>query len=237
VGNIIIAALTDISGGFSEGVQRASRLLRITGSVYPAATESLTLVVHYADGTVTRGEGAMRKPGPAIVKVAVEPDGVSAPAEVIRAIQEADVAVLGPGSLFTSTIPALLGGGVRDAFAAFGGPVVYVANLMTQPGETTGFKVSDHLRAITDQTGTVITDVLVHAEPLPEWAVSRYRAEGAAPVEIDREEIERLGVRIREARLLSDAVSTEIRHDPTRLAGAVREAAHHARSHAVDSPA
>ena len=169
VGNIIIAALTDISGGFCEGVQRASRLLRITGSVYPAATESLALVVHYADGTLTRGEGAMREPGPAIVKVAVEPEeGAAAPAEVIQAIHAANAAILGPGSLFTSTIPALLGKGVREALAAFTGPVIYAANLMTQPGETTGFKVSDHLRAITEHTGSVITDVLVPAEQLPE---------------------------------------------------------------------
>jgi uncharacterized cofD-like protein len=237
VGNIIIAALTDISGGFCEGVQRASRLLRITGSVYPAATESLTLVVHYADGTLTRGEGAMREPGPAIVKVAVEPEGAAAPAEVIQAIHAANAAILGPGSLFTSTIPALLGKGVREALAAFTGPVIYAANLMTQPGETTGFTVSDHLRAITEHTGSVITDVLVPAEHLPERALSRYHAEGAAPVEIDREAIERLGIRIREARLLSDTTSAEIRHDPERLAGAVQEIARLARRQAVDSPA
>jgi uncharacterized cofD-like protein len=237
VGNIIIAALTDISGGFFEGVQRAARLLRITGSVYPAATESLTLIVHYADGTVTRGEGAMHEVGPAIVKVAVEPEGAAAPSEVIRAVHAADVVVLGPGSLFTSTVPALLGRGVREALRTFTGPVVYAANLMTQPGETTGFTVSDHLRAIAAHTGTVITDVLVPSERLPDPALSRYRAEGAAPVAIDREEIERLGIRIREARLLSETMSAEIRHDPKRLARAVREVARLARRQAVDSPA
>src|ERR671915_1020327 len=91
VGNIIIAALTDISGGFFEGVQRAARLLRITGSVYPAATESLTLVVHYADGTVTRGESAMRQVGPAVSRVAVEPAGGAPPSGVLQAIRTADV--------------------------------------------------------------------------------------------------------------------------------------------------
>ena len=237
VGNIIIAALTDISGGFCEGVQQAARLLRIIGNVYPAATESLTLVVRYADGTVTRGESAMREVGPAVSSVAVEPVGAAAPSEVIQAIRTATVVVLAPGSLFTSTIPALLGAGVREALASFTGPVVYAANVMTQPGETVGFTVSDHLRAITEHVGTVVTDVLVPSERLPHGALSRYRAEGALPVEIDREEIERLGIRVWEARLLSERMSVQVRHDPDRLARAVRRLARSARRQAVDSPA
>jgi uncharacterized cofD-like protein len=237
VGNIIIAALADISGGFCEGVQRAARLLRIIGSVYPAATESLTLVVRYADGTVTRGESAMRKGGPAVSRVAVEPAGATAPSEVIQAIRSANVAVLAPGSLFTSTIPALLAAGVPEALAGFTGPVVYAANVMTQPGETEGFTVSDHLRAITEHVGPVVTDVLIPSERLPEQALSRYRAEGATPVELDREEIERLGIGVRETRLLSKAMSAGVRHDPDRLARAVLKVGRGARRPVVDSPA
>jgi uncharacterized cofD-like protein len=237
VGNIIIAALTDISGGFCEGVQQAARLLRIIGSVYPAATESLTLVVRYADGTVTRGESAIRGDGSAVSRVAVEPVGAAAPSEVIEAIRTASVAVLAPGSLFTSTIPSMLGAGVREALASFTRPVVYVANVMTQPGETVGFTVSDHLRAVTEHVGAVVTDVLVPSERLPDRALSRYRAEGATPVEIDREEIERLGISVREARLLPKRMSVQVRHDPQRLARAVRRLARSARGQAVSSPA
>jgi uncharacterized cofD-like protein len=236
VGNIIIAALTDISGGFCEGVQQAARLLRITGKVYPAATESLTLVVHHADGTVTRGESAIREARAAVATVRVEPAGATAPQEVIDAIRGADIAVLAPGSLFTSTIPALLGAGVREALAAFKGPVVYVANAMTQPGETVGFTVADHLRAIMEHAGPVVTEVLVPSERLPDGALSRYEAEGASPVEIDHEEIERLGIGIWEGRLLSKKLSAEIRHDPKRLAKAVLKVARAGRP-AVDSPA
>ncbi|MBD0280877.1 MAG: YvcK family protein [Thermoleophilaceae bacterium] len=235
VGNIIIAALTDISGGFSEGVQQAARLLRITGKVYPAATESLTLVVRHADGTVTRGESRLREVGSAVARVAVEPEGAAAPAEVIQAIHGADVVVLAPGSLFTSTIPALLGAGVPEALAGFTRPVVYAANVMTQPGETSGFTVADHLRAITEHVGTVVTDVLVPAERLPERALSRYRAEGAAPVETDREEIERLGIRVWETRLIREMLDAEVRHDPGRLARAVRKVARRARRAAVEA--
>lgn len=225
VGNIIIAALADMAGGFCEGVEQAARFLRIKGQVFPAAVESLTLVVRYADGTLTRGESVVHEIGKAVSEVSVEPAGAEAPPGVISAIERADVVVLSPGSLFTSTIPALLGAGVREALASFSGPVVYAANVMTQPGETAGFSVADHLRALTGHVGPVTTDVLVHAGVLPEEMVARYRAEGAAPVVVDREEIEALGVRLREAELLADALGASVRHDPDRLAREVCEVA------------
>jgi uncharacterized cofD-like protein len=225
VGNLIIAALADMAGGFCEGVEQAARFLRIKGRVYPAATESLTLVVSHADGTITRGESVVREVGKAVSRVEIEPAEAAAPPGVISAIEEADVVVLSPGSLFTSTIPALLGTGVREALANFSGPVVYAANAMTQPGETVNFTVSDHLRALADHIGPVVTDVLVHSGPLPEELVARYHAEGAAPVEIDREEIGKLGARLREAVLLSERAEAGVRHDPDRLAEEVCEAA------------
>lgn len=220
VGNIIIAALADMAGGFCEGVEQAARFLRIKGRVYPAATESLTLVVTHADGTVTRGESVVREVGKAVGRVEVEPAGAVAPAGVLLAIERADVIVLSPGSLFTSTIPALLGAGTREALASFSGPVVYAANAMTQPGETVGFALSDHLRALAEHVGPVVTDVLVHSRELPEELVARYEAEGAAPVEVDRGEVARFGVRLRETILLAEDSGSEAgaRHDPDRLA-------------------
>jgi uncharacterized cofD-like protein len=225
VGNIIIAALAEMSGSFCEGVEQAGRFLRIKGSVQPAATESLTLILHHADGSVTRGESTAREPGRAVRRVTIEPPGAVAPAAVIRAIERADVVVLSPGSLFTSTIPALLGARVSQALAEFDGPVIYAANIMTQPGETVGFTLSDHLRAIADHVGPVVTDVLVHTETLPPGVLCRYQAEGGAPVAVDRERIERLGVRVHLARLLPDEIVGEVRHDPDRLARAVLEVA------------
>jgi uncharacterized cofD-like protein len=224
VGNIIIAALADMAGGFCEGVEQASRFLRIKGKVFPAAMESLTLVVRYADGTVTRGESVVHEVGKRVSGVAVEPAGVPAPAGVIGAIDGADVLVLGPGSLFTSTIPALLGGGVREALADFEGPVVYVANVMTQKGETGGFTVSDHVRAITDHVGPVVTDVLVHSGSLPPATLARYEAEDAAPVTVDRETLREMGFRVRERNLLSKESRAGVRHDPDLLAREVCEA-------------
>lgn len=218
VGNIVIAALTDIANGFCEGVELAASFLRIKGRVYPAATESLTLVVRYADGTVYRGESVIPEMGQKVSSVSVEPEGAVAPPGVIEAIETADAIVLSSGSLFTSTIPALLGGGVREVLERFEGPVVYVANVMTQPGETDDYTVSDHLRAIADHAGPIITDVLIHTGDLPEDLVVRYEAEGGAPVLFDRQTVESLGVRIHEGDLLSENFESGVRHDPTRLA-------------------
>jgi uncharacterized cofD-like protein len=224
VGNIIIAALSDMAGGFSEGVEQAVRFLRAKGRVYPAATESLTLYAKHVDGTITVGESASREAGVPISRVRVEPEGAKAPAEVVEAIGASDVVVLSSGSLFTSTIPALLGGGAVQAISAFEGPVLYVANVMTQPGETDGFALSDHLRAIHEHAGPIVTDVLVHSGGLPGGIVERYAAEGAEPVVFDRKEVQALGLRVREADLISReaAARNSLRHDPDRLAEEVR---------------
>ena len=182
-------------------------------------------MVTYADGTVTRGESVVREVGKAVARLEVEPAGAAAPPGVISAIERSDVVVLSPGSLFTSTIPALLGAGVKEALANFTGPVVYAANVMTQPGETVGFALSDHLKALTNHVGPVVTDVLVHSGSLPEELVARYEAEGAAPVEVDWEEVGKLGVRLREAVLLAEDAEAELRHDPDLLAKETCEAA------------
>jgi uncharacterized cofD-like protein len=214
-----------MAGGFCEGVEQAARFLRIKGRVLPAATESLTLVVRYADGTVTRGESVVHEVGKQVSEVSVEPAGIPAPPGVIESIEAADMLVLAPGSLFTSTIPALLGGGVREALADFAGPILYVANVMTQQGETGDFTVSDHVRAITEHVGPVVTDVLVHSGDLPPDTLARYEAEEAEPVAVDTEVLREMGLRVRETYLLSKESRAGVRHDPSLLAREVGEAA------------
>ena len=225
VGNLIIAALSDMAGGFCEGVEQAARFLRTKGRVFPAATESLTLCAHYADGTMARGESAVHAARKPVKRIAVEPEEALAPQGVIQAVENADIVVLSSGSLFTSTIPSLLGGGVRESLAAFSGPVVYVANVMTQPGETDGFSVSDHIRTITEHVGPLITDVLVYSDDLSRELVERYEAEGAEPVVVDREEVRASGIRLREAALISREDGRGVRHDASRLAEEVCEVA------------
>ena len=225
VGNLIIAALSDMAGGFCEGVEQAARFLRVKGRVFPAAQRSVTLLITHPDGTVTRGESTPRDAGERASSVAIEPPDVPAPPGVIEAVAKADVVVLGPGSLFTSTIPALLGGGVREALARFDGPVVYAANVMTQPGETTGFTVSDHVRALLDHGVPRITDVISHSGTLPQELIARYRTEGAAPALVDRDALEDMGVWVRGSDLLAGDTGAGVRHDPAKLAEAVCEVA------------
>jgi uncharacterized cofD-like protein len=221
VGNIIIAALAEMSGDFCGGVEQAGRFLRIKGRVLPAATESVTLLIRHADGSVSRGESTVREVGGSVHIVTAEPPGVCAPKPVIKAIRDADMIVLSAGSLFTSTIAALLGDGVRAALGDFAGRVVYVANLMTQPGETEGFSVGDHLQAIARHVGPVVTDVLVDDQPLPARVRRRYHHEGAEPVRVDREAIAALGVRLHKAPLHSHTPGDQLRHDPDRLGDAM----------------
>jgi uncharacterized cofD-like protein len=182
----------------------------------------MTLIVRYADGSIGRGESTVREAGRAVSAVSAEPPGAAAPVAALKAVRRADMIVLSAGSLFTSTIAAVLGGGVREALAAFAGPVVYVANLMTQPGETAGYTLCDHLQAIARHVGPVVTDVLVDSGLPAGRLLRRYGEEGAEPVRVDRAAVERLGVRVHEAALHAEGPECELRHDPARLAQALQ---------------
>ena len=141
VGNIIIAALADMAGGFAEGVEQAARFLRVKGRVFPAAEESLTLVARYADGAVVRGESAvsaMHQREGRISRISVEPEGVPAPPQMTKAVQEAGVVVLGSGSLYEHYPPRSWASGPGRRSRASRVPFIYVANVMTQPARPRG---------------------------------------------------------------------------------------------------
>ncbi len=221
VGNLIIAALAEMAGDFASGIDLAGRMLHTCGHVYPAATARVTLVFEHLDGSITRGESNVGTAPSAVRRVVIEPAGIPAPRPVLDALADAELVALSAGSLFTSTIPALLGAGVAETLAGLDRPIVYVANVMTQPGETTGFSLSDHVRAIIDHAGPIVSDVLVHDGPLAAATVARYAAEGAAPVAVDRDAVERLGIRVHTDRLLVERDGEEVRHDPVRLGQAL----------------
>jgi len=213
LGNLIIAGLAESSGDLTAGVESAARLLGVRGAVYPAAHSALTLVLHTADGIALIGESSVASLDGSLARVEAAAPGSAAPPGVLRAIAAADAVVLSAGSLFTSTIAALLGSGTREALAGFAGPVVYVANLWTQPGETAGLTLADHVRAIAGHGGPRVTDVVVPSEPPA--------AQGATPVAIDEAALERLGVTVRRASLLPPSAEPAIHHDGGRLAQAV----------------
>lgn len=227
-GNLFIAAMSALHGDFQGGVKEASRVLAVRGQVLPATLSSVVLCGQLADGTVVRGESAIPAQGKDIVRVWLEPDCAAVP-DAIEAIRAADAVVIGPGSLYTSIIPNLLVKGMAAALREAQGPIVYVANIMTQPGETTGYSVGGHIRAIRRHAGEgLISHVLLSTSAVRSELLARYAKEGSQPVPVSSRELEELGVRALRAPLL--AAGELIRHDPGLLAEAVLRLVQQART-------
>jgi uncharacterized cofD-like protein len=210
MGNLLLAALTYTEGGFSQALDAASALLAVRGRVIPVAdTPTLTLWGERGDGRVIPGESRLPQPGIPLKRVWLEPQDISPNPAALEAIAEADLIVIGPGSLFTSVIPNFLVPGIAEAVNRARAPKVFVCNVATQPGETEGFGVEEHLRAFREHTGVEITHLVVNSRVLPfppHW--------NQQPV-VPRKPPAFHGVYI-EADLISDAMPT--RHDPDRLA-------------------
>ncbi|MGH2398326.1 MAG: gluconeogenesis factor YvcK family protein [bacterium] len=218
-GNLFIASLAGVTGDLESAVKQTSKVLNIRGRVLPSATEDVVLVADFDDGTSIEGESHITMAGKRIRHVALKPADVAPVPEVLQAIAEAELIVLGPGSLFTSVIPNLLVRGVADALRANRHALrVYVCNVMTQPGETDGFSASDHVRGLLQQVGPeIFTHVLVNTQrPRSRTVLARYEAEGSVPVEPDVDHIRELGVTPLEARMISE--EDLVRHDPAAIA-------------------
>jgi uncharacterized cofD-like protein len=220
-GNLFIAALTEVTGDFGEAVRASSKVLAVSGQVLPVTLEDVRLVATLADGRQISGESHITEAGGAIRKLSLDPPGVRPNPEVLQAIAQADAIVMGPGSLYTSILPNLLVGSVAKAVERSGALKIYICNVMTQPGETDGFSVSGHLRALKEQTSFSLVDyVVVNTEPLSEELRQRYADGGQFPVAVDRDAVEALGVRLVKARLLETRDGL-VRHNPGRLARTV----------------
>jgi uncharacterized cofD-like protein len=219
-GNLFIASMVQVAGDLEAALKECSRVLAIRGRVLPTTLHDVTLCAEFADGTVVAGESAITGAGKPIRRIFLEPARVPALQDVCQAIAEADLVVLGPGSLYTSVIPNLLVDGVADAIRSARGLRVYVCNVMTQYGETRGFRASDHVRVLLEQGGRGLVEyALVNdRRPRNQALLSRYGQEGSEPVEPDVDAIRALGVRP----VAEDLISEEelVRHDPRKL-GAV----------------
>jgi uncharacterized cofD-like protein len=218
-GNLFLAAMTGITGNFDRAIKESSRVLNIKGRVLPATLESVRLRATMQDGSEVRGETAISTSPVPIARLALEPERVAPLREVIEAIAQADAIVLGPGSLYTSILPNLLVRGVADAIASATCPKIYICNVMTQPGETDGYAASDHVDALLEQSGARVCDyAVVNLEP-PKRLLETYAEGGQMPVAPDREKIEALGIRVVDARVISE--TDTVRHDPQKLADVV----------------
>lgn len=222
LGNLFVAALTEVTGDFALAIQLASKILATRGSIYPATTANTTLVAHMDDGSVVRGETKITASKRRIVELTLDPpDPVPLP-ETLHAIHQADLITLGPGSLYTSLITNLLVEGVSAALAKARGLRVYICNLMTQANESLGLTASEHIERIYNHARASIFDyAIVNTAPFSAETLVRYAAEGAAPIVPDIERIEKLGVRC----IAGDFASEEnvVRHAAGRVTDALLE--------------
>ncbi|GIV07587.1 MAG: hypothetical protein KatS3mg017_0789 [Fimbriimonadales bacterium] len=220
VGNLLIAAMTQIKGDFEQAVQEISKVLAIRGRVLPSTLTHVALRAEMEDGACIEGETAIVEYPARIRRMHIHPTDPTPPQEALEFIRQADVIVLGPGSLFTSVIPNLLVPKLADALRAADAIRVYVCNVMTQPGETDGFTASDHVRAIEAHAGGRVFDyVLVNtATPDPEL-MERYRASGQELVLPDIDRIRQMGYKVITGNFISQ--TDYVRHDPVRLAEAI----------------
>ena len=187
MGNLILLAATEMTGDFRKAVEELNRLLAIRGKVIPVTNESVVLCAATADGDLLRGELDIASRGSRIESIWIEPDDARAFPEALAAIENADAVVLGPGSLFTSIIPNLMFREVSEALKRTAAPKIYITNLMTQPGETDGMTLMDHIRWITRASGTIPDYILVNDEEVPSTLLATYRAAGASPLSLSEE--------------------------------------------------
>jgi uncharacterized cofD-like protein len=185
-GNLFLTALTSVTGDFNEAVRAASHVLAIRGRIFPSTSESVSLVAELLDGREVRGETRISKSDARIRRVHLDPPTARPPEEALQALRHADLVVIGPGSLYTSLIPNLLAPGLSESLLRTNAEVVFVSNVMTQPGETTGYDLSDHIQALLDHCpGLRLSYVLANDEPIPSATLARYQEEGSVPVALN----------------------------------------------------
>lgn len=227
-GNLLITTLREFEGDFGKALRVLNELLDLSGAVYPATTEPVTLEATKRDGSVVRGESAVRGVAGPVSSVALVPAEPRTLPDVERALATADLVVLGPGSLYTSTIPPLLVPGVRTALERTPARVVYVSNIMTEAGETDGLDAYDHVAALLEHGARRPDVVIVNQTRIDDRRVQAYASEGAAPVAPAHERFAAAGIRVESLPLVGSGDVAQ--HDSASLALALVELARAARA-------
>jgi uncharacterized cofD-like protein len=219
-GNLFLMALTQLMGDFPEAVKASSEVLKIAGRIYPATAANVDLEALLADGTRVVGETRISRCRQRIKSVRLHPRKARPLAAALSAIAEADAITLGPGSLFTSVIPNLLVAGIPQAIRASAAVKAYFVNLMWQPGETSEFTASDHVRALNRHAGGKFLDyVVVNIRAITSAMKQRYAREAALPVENDLDVFFKMGLKVMAGNLASHGET--VKHDPDATAAAV----------------
>jgi uncharacterized cofD-like protein len=215
-GNLFLTALSHVTGDFAEAVRVSGEVLAIRGRIFPTTLENVSLEAVMTDGKVVLGETRIAKSKKQIRRLRLRPRRVRPLPEVLEAINQANLILIGPGSLYTSILPNLLVSGVAEAIEKSSATRVYVANLMTQPGETQGYSLADHVRVIYSHTRRKLFDWVVASNQRisPEVAL-RYSRRGAEPVRVDIQDLQRIGVRCLLDNLLEE--HGVVRHNAARI--------------------
>ncbi|HOJ15574.1 MAG TPA: YvcK family protein [Caldisericia bacterium] len=227
IGNLMIAGLTEITGDFSEAIYQLSKILSVKGKVIPFTLDNLTLCAEFKDGEIVCGEAEIREARKEIKRVFFDPPYAKPLIRAVEELDKADIILIGPGSLYTSVLPSLIITPIADIIARSSALKIYSVNLMTEVGETDGYFVSDHIKALFDNTGEKIFDyVLVNNGDINEELLSKYEKYNSYKVKFDPEEIRKLNV----TPLLYDLVENEveihdevIRHSPVKVKSAIIE--------------
>ncbi len=228
LGNLILTALSHLEKDFCRAVERAGRILAIRGRVFPATVDDVTLRAEFADGTCVAGESRIASACRPIRCVRLRPGGARALPRARRAIERADLIVIGPGSLYTSLLPVLLVRDLADAIERASARVIVVMNLVSEPGETDGYTAADVILALRRHVPRLpVHDVLLNGAPIPTGQIRRYASKGAAPIPPDLGRLGALGCRPVVRDLLGRGA--KIRHDPAKLAHALLDLAPEAR--------
>ena len=218
VGNLMIAAMTDIHGDFSTAVKVMSRILNVRGTVLPTTNDIATLNAVLSDGEIIRGESSITKAGGVIDHVYITPSRVKPNEDVLKAIEEADYIIMGPGSLYTSIIPNLVISNVSEKIRESKAKKIYVCNVMTQHGETDNYSVCDHIVAINKHVQENIFDlVIANSREFDDSILSKYHKEKQEPVKIDHEKIEALGIKLIKNNDVGIVDNNTIRHNADKV--------------------
>jgi uncharacterized cofD-like protein len=221
-GNLFLTAMCQITGDMFSAIKESSKVLNISGRVLPSTLDSVTLSAEMADGSVVVGESLIPEAKGKIVRLHCLPKSPKTLPEVVDAIQCAELIVLGPGSLYTSVLPNLLIDEIVQGISKSRASKLYIANIMTQPGETDSYSVGDHVQAILDhcEYPNILSGVLVN-QSLPTALLEKYHAYGYAAVVLDSERCQALGVEIMEQQLVDEKEHEKVRHNPALLGRAI----------------
>ncbi|HBG60318.1 MAG: hypothetical protein A2Y03_02240 [Omnitrophica WOR_2 bacterium GWF2_38_59] len=216
-GNLFLTAMVQLTDGdFERAVKETSKVLAIRGKVVPATVSNIHLIAEYSDGTKMEGEARIPSKGVAIDRLSLTDEDAYPTSDALAAIEDADIIILGPGSLYTSIIPNLIIKGMSDAIAKASAFKIYVCNVMTQKGETTGYSASDHVKAIVKHSNSKVIDAcLINNATAPENTLDRYQFEESFPVKADIEKIREMGCRVVATDLLG--VTDYVQHDSSKL--------------------